>query len=143
MGAYFITTKKNFFLKKDENSDLPSIDAMEFCNESLLACASDFKCGGSAVVQLWDIESAQSSQSFRANDSVTSVSFSSCGTYFSASSTSNYTIVWDTRLVPTYIRDISHSMCFQNSVSCLVRPLHCLSHGKQMPTSEHAVQLPG
>ncbi|KAK8919259.1 hypothetical protein KSP39_PZI022118 [Platanthera zijinensis] len=172
---------------RDENSDLPSIDAMEFCNESLLACASDFKCRGSAVVQLWDIESAQSSQSFPANDSsitslnvspqcstiitgavdgtvglfdvrthnainylsigpdyeVTSVSFSSCGTYFSASSTSNYTIVWDTRLVPSYIRDIPLGKCFQNRVSCLVRPLHCLSHGKQMPTSEHAGQLPG
>lgn len=172
---------------RDENSDLPSIDAMEFCNESLLACASDFKYGGSTLLQLWDIESAQSFHGFPANTSsitslkvsphystiitgavdgtvglfdvrarnainylsigsdyeVTSVSFSSCGTYFSASSTSNYTIVWDTRLVPTYVRDIPLGKCFQNRHSFLVRPLHCLSHGKQMPTSEHAGQLPG
>ncbi|GJN04129.1 hypothetical protein PR202_ga21649 [Eleusine coracana subsp. coracana] len=57
----------------------PSVDTMEFCSENLLACGSDCDYGGSAVVQLWDIESPESYLSFSASDSVTSVSFSNCG----------------------------------------------------------------
>ncbi len=48
----------------------PSIDTMEFCSENLLACGSDCEYGGSAVVQLWDIESPESYLSFSASDSV-------------------------------------------------------------------------
>ena len=48
----------------------PSIDTMEFCSENLLACGSDCDYGGSAVVQLWDIESPESYLSFSASDSV-------------------------------------------------------------------------
>lgn len=177
-------------LASDLNSNLrsqdmvyPSIDTMEFCSENLLACGSDCDYGGSAVVQLWDIESPESYLSFSASDSyitslkinpagntiitgsgdgtiglfdiracsainhlsvgpgseVTSVSFSNCGTYFSASSTSNNTLVWDTRLVPiSHSRDISRSKDMR-----FFRPLHCLSHGKQMPTAEYTSQLPG
>uniref|UniRef100_A0ACD5ZVD0 Uncharacterized protein n=1 Tax=Avena sativa TaxID=4498 RepID=A0ACD5ZVD0_AVESA len=177
-------------LASDLNSNLrsqdmvyPSIDTMEFCSENLLACGSDCDYGGSAVVQLWDIESPESYLSFSASDSyitslkinpagntiitgsgdgtiglfdiracsainhlsvgsgseVTSVSFSNCGTYFSASSTSNNTLVWDTRLVPTsHTRDVSRSKDMR-----FFRPLHCLSHGKQMPTAEYTSQLPG
>uniref|UniRef100_I1QLK3 Uncharacterized protein n=1 Tax=Oryza glaberrima TaxID=4538 RepID=I1QLK3_ORYGL len=177
-------------LASDLNSNLrsqdmvyPSIDTMEFCSENLLACGSDCEYGGSAVVQLWDIESPESYLSFSASDSyitslktnpagntiitgsgdgtiglfdiracsainhlsvgpgceVTSVSFSNCGTYFSASSTSNNTLVWDTRLVPlNQSRDVSRSKDMR-----FFRPLHCLSHGKQMPTAEYASQLPG
>ncbi|KAL6644476.1 hypothetical protein ACP70R_016084 [Stipagrostis hirtigluma subsp. patula] len=161
----------------------PSVDTMEFCNENLLACGSDCEYGGSAVVQLWDIESPESYLSFSASDSyvtslkvnpagntiitgsgdgtiglfdiracsainhlsvgsgceVTSVSFSNCGTYFSASSTSNNTLVWDTRLVPiNHVKDVSQSKDMR-----FFRPLHCLSHGKQMPTAEFTSQLPG
>lgn len=183
-GEFVADLNSNFRAK---NHDLASIDTMEFCNESLLACGSDFDCGGSAVVQLWDIESPQSLQCFTANNSfitslkvnpqcstiitgavdgtvglfdirtcnainyfsvgssyeVTSVSFSSCGTYFSASSTSNNTLVWDTRLVPTNVRDMPLGNFFSARDVRLIRPLHCLSHGKQMPTAEHTGQLPG
>ncbi|XP_047075274.1 uncharacterized protein LOC124685038 [Lolium rigidum] len=177
-------------LASDLNSNLrsqdmvyPSIDTMEFCSENLLACGSDCDYGGSAVVQLWDLESPESYLSFSASDSyitslkinpagntiitgsgdgtiglfdiracsainhlsvgsgseVTSVSFSNCGTYFSASSTSNNTLVWDTRLVPvSHTRDVSRSKDMR-----FFRPLHCLSHGKQMPTAEYTSQLPG
>ncbi|KAL6900732.1 hypothetical protein ACP4OV_005408 [Aristida adscensionis] len=177
-------------LASDLNSNLrsqdmvyPSVDTMEFCNENLLACGSDCEYGGSAVVQLWDIESPESYLSFSASDSyitslkvnpagntiitgsgdgtiglfdiracsainhlsagssceVTSVSFSNCGTYFSASSTSNNTLVWDTRVVPiNHSKDVSRSKDMR-----FFRPLHCLSHGKQMPTAEYTSQLPG
>ncbi|XP_051203014.1 uncharacterized protein [Lolium perenne] len=177
-------------LASDLNSNLrsqdmvyPSIDTMEFCSENLLACGSDCDYGGSAVVQLWDLESPESYLSFSASDSyitslkinpagntiitgsgdgtiglfdiracsainhlsvgsgseVTSVSFSNCGTYFAASSTSNNTLVWDTRLVPvSHTRDVSRSKDMR-----FFRPLHCLSHGKQMPTAEYTSQLPG
>lgn len=183
-GELVADLNSNFRVK---NQELPSIDTLEFCNESLLACGSDFDCGGSAVVQLWDIESPQSLQCFTANNSfitslkvnpqcstiitgavdgtvglfdirtcnainylsvgssyeVTSVSFSSCGTYFSASSTSNNTLVWDTRLVPSNVRDMPLGNYFSTRDVRLIRPLHCLSHGKQMPTAEHTGQLPG
>ncbi|XP_062195409.1 uncharacterized protein LOC133898740 [Phragmites australis] len=177
-------------LASDLNSNLrphdmvyPSVDTMEFCSENLLICGSDCDYGGSAVVQLWDIESPESYLSFSASDSyitslkvnpagntiitgsgdgtvglfdiracsainhlsvgsgfeVTSVSFSNCGTYFSASSASNNTLVWDTRLVP-----INHSKNVSRSKDMrFFRPLHCLSHGRQMPTAEYTSQLPG
>ncbi|CAO2184418.1 unnamed protein product [Urochloa humidicola] len=177
-------------LASDLNSNLrsqdmvyPSVDTMEFYSENHLACGSDCDYGGSAVVQLWDIDSPESYLSFSASDSyitslkvnpagntiitgsgdgtiglfdirtcsainhlsvgsgceVTSVSFSNCGTYFSASSTSNNTLVWDTRLVPiNQSKDVSRSRDMR-----FFRPLHCLSHGNQMPTAEYTSQLPG
>ncbi|XP_066331002.1 uncharacterized protein [Miscanthus floridulus] len=177
-------------LASDLNSNLrsqdmiyPSVDTMEFYSENHLACGSDCDYGGSAVVQLWDIDSPESYLSFSASDSyitslkvnpagntlitgsgdgtiglfdirtcsavshlsvgsgceVTSVSFSNCGTYFSASSTSNNTLVWDTRLVPiNQSKDVSRSRDMR-----FFRPLHCFSHGSQMPTAEYTSQLPG
>lgn len=161
----------------------PSVDTMEFYSENHLACGSDCDYGGSAVVQLWDIDSPESYLSFSASDSyitslkvnpagntlitgsgdgtiglfdirtcsaishlsvgssceVTSVSFSNCGTYFSASSTSNNTLVWDTRLVPiNQSKDVLRSRDMR-----FFRPLHCFSHGSQMPTAEYTSQLPG
>ncbi|KAI0511404.1 hypothetical protein KFK09_012034 [Dendrobium nobile] len=183
-GELVADLNSNFRVK---NHDLLSIDTMEFCNESLLACGSDFDGGGSAVVQLWDMESPQSLQCFPANNSfitslkvnpqgstiitgavdgtvglfdirtcnavnylsigsnyeVTSVSFSSCGRYFSASSTANNSLVWDTRLMPTNVKDMPLGNCISAKDMRLIRPLHCLSHGKQMPTAEHIGQLPG
>ncbi|CAL9780442.1 unnamed protein product [Musa acuminata subsp. burmannicoides] len=177
-------------LDADLNSNLrtrdqvhPLVVAMEFCSENILVCGSDCEYSGSAIVQLWDIESAESCLSFTANDSyitslkvnpagntiitgagdgtiglfdvrtcgainhlsvgsgfeVTSVSFSNCGTYFTASSTSNNTLVWDTRILPLNHGQIAHD---SNDMRFL-RPLHCLNHGKQMPTAEYAGQLPG
>ncbi|CAD6264864.1 unnamed protein product [Miscanthus lutarioriparius] len=177
-------------LASDLNSNLrsqdmiyPSVDTMEFYSENHLACGSDCDYGGSAVVQLWDIDSPESYLSFSASDSyitslkvnpagntlitgsgdgtiglfdirtcsaishlsvgsgceVTSVSFSNCGTYFSASSTSNNTLVWDARLVPiNQSKDVSRSRDMR-----FCRPLHCFSHGIQMPTAEYTSQLPG
>ncbi|KAJ3681260.1 hypothetical protein LUZ60_015749 [Juncus effusus] len=51
---------------------------------------------------------------------VNSVLFSGCGTYFSASGTTNNSLVWDTRFVPTNTT---------NKDLRFFRPLHCLSHG--------------
>lgn len=48
----------------------PSVDTMEFYSENHLACGSDCDYGGSAVVQLWDIDSPESYLSFSASDSV-------------------------------------------------------------------------
>ncbi|XP_042412600.1 uncharacterized protein LOC122001762 isoform X1 [Zingiber officinale] len=70
---------------------------------------------------------------------VTSVSFSSCGTYFTASGTSNNTLVWDTRVLPMNCVQLAH----ESNDMRFLRPLHCLSHGKQMPTAEYAGQVPG
>ena len=54
----------------------PSVDTMEFYSENHLACGSDCDYGGSAVVQLWDIDSPESYLSFSASDSV--CTFSIC-----------------------------------------------------------------
>ncbi|PKA63818.1 Dynein assembly factor with WDR repeat domains 1 [Apostasia shenzhenica] len=170
-----------------KEKNICSINAMEFCNENLLACGSDCQYADSAVVQLWDIESPQSFICFPANNSfitslkvnpecstiitgagdgtvglfdirtcnainylsigtryeVTSVSVSSCGRYFCASSTSNRTLVWDTRLMPLNAKQMNLEKSFSASDMRLIRPLHCLSHGKQMPTAEHTSKLPG
>ena len=53
----------------------PSVDTMEFYSENHLACGSDCDYGGSAVVQLWDIDSPESYLSFSASDSVCTFSF--------------------------------------------------------------------
>lgn len=170
-------------------SVLPSIDAMEFCNQNLLVCGTDSAYGGPAMVQLWDIEAPQGCASFPANDAyitslkihpmcgtvitgagdgtvglfdirtcggicrlsvgsnfeVTSVSFSNCGTYFHASSTGNATLVWDTRMMSMTPGPMPTERPLPVTEPALhsARPLHCLSHGKQMPTAEHAGQLPG
>ncbi|CAN6464777.1 unnamed protein product [Victoria cruziana] len=173
--------------KRVSDQMLPSIDAMEFCNQNLLVCGSDSAYGGPALVQLWDIETPQSCVSFPASNSyitslrtdprsstiitgagdgtlglfdirtcggiarlsvgsnceVTSVSFSSCGTYFHASSTANNTLVWDTRLVPMNHGPMPSERPLPVNGSSSMRPLHCLSHGKPMPTVEHAGQHPG
>ncbi|KAF3775637.1 Dynein assembly factor with WDR repeat domains 1 [Nymphaea thermarum] len=173
--------------KRASDQTLPSIDAMEFCNQNLLVCGSDSAYGGPALVQLWDIETPQSCVSFPASNSyitslrtnprsstiitgagdgtlglfdirtcggiarlsvgsnceVTSVSFSSCGTYFHASSTANNTLVWDTRLIPMNHGPMPSERPLPVNGLSSMRPLHCLSHGKPMPTVEHAGQHPG
>lgn len=53
----------------------PSVDTMEFYSENHLACGSDCDYGGSAVVQLWDIDSPESYLSFSASDSVCTFPF--------------------------------------------------------------------
>ncbi|MQL99241.1 hypothetical protein Taro_031964, partial [Colocasia esculenta] len=157
---------------RSKNDAFPCVEAMEFCNQNLLVSGSDSSYGGPAVVQLWDIESSQSYLSIPANDSegagdgavdlydirtcgvvshlsvgsryeVTSVGFSNCGMYFHASSTSNSTLVWDTRHMPMNRVQTDIDKCYLDKDLHSVRPLHCLSHGKQMPTAEHAGQLPG
>ncbi|RRT61756.1 hypothetical protein B296_00032956, partial [Ensete ventricosum] len=58
----------------------PLVVAMEFCSENILVCGSDCEYSGSAVVQLWDIESAGSCLSFTANDSyITSLKVNPAG----------------------------------------------------------------
>lgn len=173
---------------RNQSAGLPCMDALEFCDQSLLICGSD-SSGGPAIVQIWDVQAPESVTSFPANDSyitslkanpagtiiasgagdgsvalfdirtcggivrlplgssceVTSVSFSSCGTFLQASSTANKTIVWDTRMLPMDPgpRPIESPLQLADSVSRKIRALHCLSHGTPMPTSENAGQMPG
>lgn len=67
----------------------PSVDTMEFYSENHLACGSDCDYGGSAVVQLWDIDSPESYLSFSASDSVCtfSVCFNNGGLTYLCNST--------------------------------------------------------
>ncbi|MCO5574986.1 hypothetical protein L7F22_028783 [Adiantum nelumboides] len=76
---------------------------------------------------------------------VTSVSFSSCGTYLQASSTANMTFVWDTRMLSLEAgpRPVCSPVQLADITSRKVRAMHCLSHGTPMPTSENAGQMPG
>ncbi|KAG9445983.1 hypothetical protein H6P81_012111 [Aristolochia fimbriata] len=96
---------------------------------------------GDGTVGLFDVRSGGviSHLSVGSGYEVTSVSFSNCGNYLHASSTSNNTLVWDTRLLPMSPSGQYNSVCDSRSM----RALHCLSHGKPMPTAEHAGQLPG
>ncbi|KAJ4973581.1 hypothetical protein NE237_006755 [Protea cynaroides] len=100
---------------------------------------------GDGTVGLFDTRTcgAISRLSVGSSYEVTSVSFSSCGTYFHASSTSNNTLVWDTRLFPMNHGQMPMGKPIPVNDMCDMRPLHCLSHGKQMPTAEHTGQLPG
>ncbi|KAL3692722.1 hypothetical protein R1sor_006373 [Riccia sorocarpa] len=170
-------------------SSLPSMDAMKFCQESLLVCGSDSAGSLPAVVQIWDVDALKELMTFPANDSyitclntdpsgstiitgagdgtvglfdlrtggaisrlplgvnceATSVAFSACGTYFHASSTANHTLVWDTRMMPMERgeRPVERPIVVSKPSSWSGRPLHCLSHGDPMPTTQNAGQLPG
>lgn len=83
---------------------------------------------------------------------VTSVSFSSCGRYFQASSVANCTLVWDVRMLslspspPPSLTSLTGNATSTTQSTILERgsrSLHCLSHGRPMPTIENAGQLPG
>lgn len=109
------------------------------------ACNMIITGSGDGTVGLFDIRThgAINYLSIGSRYEVTSVSYSSCGTYFSVSSTSNCTLIWDTRLMPTNGSRTPLEKSCQVTDKHFFRPLHCLSHGKQMPTAEHAGQLPG
>ncbi|WOL18719.1 hypothetical protein Cni_G27516 [Canna indica] len=96
---------------------------------------------GDGTVGLFDMRTcgAINHLSIGSGYEVTSVSFSSCGTYLTASGTSNNTLVWDTRVLPMNHVQLPHERIDMR----FLRPLHCLSHGKQMPTAEYAGQIPG
>lgn len=125
-------------------SSFPANDSYITSLRADSACNTIITGSGDGIAGLFDIRtcSAINYLSVGSGHEVTSVSFSSCGTYFNAASTSNNTMVWDTRLMPTNRRQI-HLGSSQNRDAHFLRPLHCLSHGKQMPTAEHAGQLPG
>ncbi|KAL2635223.1 hypothetical protein R1flu_006702 [Riccia fluitans] len=170
-------------------SSLPSMDAMKFCQDSLLVCGSDSAGSLPAVVQIWDVDCLKELMTFPANDSyitclntdpsgstiitgagdgtvglydlrtggaisrlplgvnceATSVAFSACGTYFHASSTANHSLVWDTRMMPMERgeRPLERPILVSKPSTWSGRPLHCLSHGDPMPTTQNAGQLPG
>ncbi|XP_078175462.1 ribonucleoside-diphosphate reductase subunit beta isoform X2 [Carex rostrata] len=86
---------------------------------------------GDGTIDLFDVRTRSpiNHLSVGPGSEVTCVSFSGCGTYFSASSTSNSTLVWDTRFVPT---NTSKDMRF-------FRPLHCLSHSDKNSSGDHGV----
>ncbi|XP_008790776.2 uncharacterized protein LOC103707865 isoform X1 [Phoenix dactylifera] len=109
------------------------------------ACNTLITGAGDGTVGLFDIRTcaAINHLSVGSSHEVTSVSFSGCGTYFTASSTSNNTLVWDTRFLPFNRGQAALGASCQSNDMRFFRPLHCLSHGKQMPTAEHAGQLPG
>lgn len=108
-------------------------------------CNNIITGAGDGTVGLFDIRTCAAINylSVGSGHEVTSVSFSGCGTYFTASSTSNNTLVWDTRFLPMNHGHVSLDASCQSNDLRFFRPLHCLSHGKQMPTAEHAGQLPG
>uniref|UniRef100_A0A1D1XIR9 Putative WD repeat-containing protein alr3466 n=1 Tax=Anthurium amnicola TaxID=1678845 RepID=A0A1D1XIR9_9ARAE len=108
-------------------------------------CNTIITGAGDGAVDLYDIRTSGviSHLSVGSRYEVTSVSFSTCGTYFHASSTSNCTLVWDTRLMPMNRGQIYVEKSSPANDLHSMRPLHCLIHGKQMPTAEHAGQLPG
>lgn len=110
-------------------------------------CNTVITGAGDGTVGLFDIRTCGGicRLSVGSNFEVTSVSFSSCGTYFHASSTANATLVWDTRMMPMNHGPMTTERPLPVTDPTLhsARPLHCLSHGKQMPTAEHAGQLPG
>ncbi|BBN04469.1 hypothetical protein MPTK1_3g04900 [Marchantia polymorpha subsp. ruderalis] len=170
-------------------SNLPSMDAMKFCHESLLICGSDSADSQPAVVQIWDVDALKELMTFPANDSyitclntdpsgstiitgagdgtvglfdlrtggaisrlplgisceATSVAFSACGTFFHSSSTANHSLVWDTRMMPMDRgeRPGERPIAVSKPNMWTARPLHCLSHGEPMPTTQNAGQLPG
>ncbi|ERN09947.1 hypothetical protein AMTR_s00013p00192790 [Amborella trichopoda] len=109
------------------------------------ACTTIITGAGDGTVGLFDIRTCGgiSRLSVGSSCEVTSVSFSSCGRYFHASSTGNNTLVWDTRMISTKCGQMPSERPIPVSDLSLMRPLHCLSHGKPMPTAEHAGQLPG
>nr|XP_010927730.1 uncharacterized protein LOC105049689 isoform X2 [Elaeis guineensis] len=145
-------------LAADLNSNLrirdqvyPSIDAMEFGSENLLVCGSDCEYGGPAVVQLWDIESPESCLSFPANDSyITSLKTNpACNTIITGAGDGTVGL-FDIRTCAAINHlsvgsghEVALGASCQSNDMRFFRPLHCLSHGKQMPTAEHAGQLPG
>ncbi|KAJ0972502.1 hypothetical protein J5N97_020461 [Dioscorea zingiberensis] len=109
------------------------------------ACNTIITGAGDGTIGLFDIRTCDliTYLSVGSSYKVTSASFSSCGTYFNASSTSNNTIVWDARLMPMNREQMHTEKSHQGSDMHYLRPLHCLSHGNQMPTAEHSGQLPG
>ncbi|XP_039121855.1 uncharacterized WD repeat-containing protein alr2800 isoform X2 [Dioscorea cayenensis subsp. rotundata] len=109
------------------------------------ACNTIITGAGDGTIGLFDIRSCDAIGylSVGSGYEITSASFSSCGTYFNASSTSNNTIVWDTRLMPMNRGQMPIEMSHRGSGMHYMRPLHCLSHGNQMPTAENSGQLPG
>jgi WD40 repeat protein len=74
---------------------------------------------------------------------VTSVSFSSCGTFFQASCTGNCTFIWDTRMMPLKTGPKCVTQPAPLATEKSFRALHHLSHGAPMPTAENAFQVPG
>ncbi|KAJ7532675.1 hypothetical protein O6H91_13G014300 [Diphasiastrum complanatum] len=135
------------------------VDALKDCttfaaNESYITCLKTDRAGhmlltgsGDGSIGLFDIRTcgAITRLPLGLNCEVTSVSFSSCGTYFQGSSTANKTMVWDTRMMSMEpgTTSLEHPPQLAKSDSRSTRALHCLSHGKPMPTAENACQLPG
>lgn len=74
---------------------------------------------------------------------VTSVSFSSCETFFQASCTGNCTFIWDTRMMPLKSPTSPSCNVAPRTTDKPFRALHHLSHGDPMPTAENAFQVPG
>ncbi|CAK9202868.1 unnamed protein product [Sphagnum troendelagicum] len=172
---------------RQEQVDLPSMDALKICNGRNLICGSDSPGGKPAVVQIWDIDALSMISSVPAHDTyitcldtnvlnstlitgagdgtvglfdvrtagaisrlplsssweITSVSFSSCETYFQASCTGNCTFVWDTRMMSLEPGPKCTTQTPPLAQGNPFRALHQLSHGAPMPTSENSFQVPG
>jgi hypothetical protein len=55
---------------RQEQVDLPSMDALKICNGRNLICGSDSPGGKPAVVQIWDIDALSMISSVPAHDTV-------------------------------------------------------------------------
>ncbi|XP_024528267.1 uncharacterized protein LOC9632838 isoform X1 [Selaginella moellendorffii] len=135
------------------------VDALLECcrfraNDMYITCLKTNPAGtvmvtgsGDGTIGLFDIRScgAISRLPLGPRCEVTSVSYSSCGRYIQASCTANRAIVWDTRLMPMEPRDpcVSSPLAVATPGSRVTKALHCLSHGKPMPTAENTCQRAG
>lgn len=55
---------------RQEQADLLSMDALNFCSERYLLCGSDSPGGKPAIVQIWDIDALSNLSTFPAHDTV-------------------------------------------------------------------------
>lgn len=123
----------------------PAHDTYITCLDTNASGSCVITGAGDGSVSLFDVRTGGSIVRLPLSSTweVTSVSFSSCETFFQASCTGNCTFVWDMRMMPlkTGPRCVAQPPPLAQEKS--FRALHHLSHGDPMPTSENAFQVPG
>ncbi|KAG0566908.1 hypothetical protein KC19_7G096500 [Ceratodon purpureus] len=123
----------------------PAHDTYVTCLDTNSSGSSIITGAGDGSVSLFDVRTGGSIVRLPLSSTweVTSVSFSSCETYFQASCTGNCTFIWDTRMMPLKIGSTCVAQPPPLAQENSFRALHQLSHGNPMPTAENAFQVPG
>ncbi|KAG0559778.1 hypothetical protein KC19_10G128500 [Ceratodon purpureus] len=123
----------------------PAHDSFITCLDTNASGSSVITGSGDGSVNLFDVRTGGNIVRLPLSSTweITSVSFSSCETFFQASCTGNCTFIWDTRMMPLKIgpRCVTQPAPLAQDMS--FRALHQLSHGDPMPTAENAFQVPG